>query len=290
MAVEASAAPEYDEHFIRRTNRHRKGVSFVASPNALLPTPIGGTQIDLAMSRLSDEEYEKLVLSPYLTAFKRKFDIPVICVSSYCRLSCGCDFDKELEGCLPGVAGVRQSKEYKKIRRKISEIDALRSRKEEELDAFQILKVKKRSELVDQIRHMLVNGIEVEQASTDLSETLFLVEQDNNTKDEEDHLVLYDLKADVKKPAPIVLPCRRRLKKPREKKVKLVAERAGVNSDRVQEIIPVHVENRRESVICSALFSCFQTFWAAIIYLGIAWVRFFIGHASPSCAADTKFL
>ena len=63
-------------------------------------------------------------------------------------------FEDEIADCLPGVPGARQSKEYKKIRRKITEIDDLMS-SNTVLDYCQRIKVERRSMYLDQIRSIL---------------------------------------------------------------------------------------------------------------------------------------
>ena len=97
---------------------------------------------------MSDEEIRKLIKSPYLSFARRKTFV----------LKEVSEFDKELEGYLPGVPGVRSTKEYKKIRRKITEIDDL-LKSGIELDHCQKLKVKRRNEYLDIIKHMLRNGV-----------------------------------------------------------------------------------------------------------------------------------
>jgi len=63
-------------------------------------------------------------------------------------------FDDEIADCLPGVPGARQSKEYKKLRRKISEIDDL-VRMNAELDYCQRAKVDRRPKYMEMIRALL---------------------------------------------------------------------------------------------------------------------------------------
>ena len=133
----------------------------------LLPLPI---------KKLSDAEYRQLVTSPYLSAFRKaqrrladqdtstdssespQSPPPVDLVAAEGAQEPGNkEFEKELEGCLPGVPGVRQSKDYKRIRRKISEIDAL-VKSGTLLDKAQQLKLSRRPEYVQQLRHMLLHG------------------------------------------------------------------------------------------------------------------------------------
>jgi hypothetical protein len=132
----------------------------------LLPTPQAmstgccSTEQSSSPQPLSDEDCERILSSPYLCAWKRRNsphqsdvqeELPSMPTTS--------SFDKELEGCLPGVPGIRQSKEYKKIRRKISEIDEL-TKSGASLDACQRAKIEKRPEYVSQLRHMLLHGLE----------------------------------------------------------------------------------------------------------------------------------
>ena len=130
--------------------------------------PSGGL-LPLPEPRLSDTEYKQLVTSPYLTAFRKTQQRslePDTSTESSDRPEPAAapddvaPFDKELEGCLPGVPGVRQSKDYKRIRRKITEIDAL-SKTRAELDKAQLAKISKRPEYVAQLRRWLLTGIAV---------------------------------------------------------------------------------------------------------------------------------
>jgi hypothetical protein len=125
---------------------------------ALLPTPM--TSGSSSPQPLSDEECERILQSPYLSALKKRSQSPPEeSVSAH-----GSSFDKELEGCLPGVPGVRQSKEYKRIRRKISEIDDLL--KSQTLDQCQRNKVARRPEYVVMLRRMLLEGIPEKQETS----------------------------------------------------------------------------------------------------------------------------
>jgi hypothetical protein len=64
-------------------------------------------------------------------------------------------FESEISAYLPGLPGVRQSKDYKKIRRKITEIDDLIEIGIEQLDYCQRKKVERRGEYVQMIIDML---------------------------------------------------------------------------------------------------------------------------------------
>ena len=133
----------------------------------LLPTPVVNCQSTPAQPP-SDEECDKILNSPYFTAIKKRISSPPhihrqseeepTVVTPTVAASA---FDKELEGCLPGLPGVRQSKEYKRIRRKISEIDDL-IKSGICLDSCQRAKVAKRQDYVSQLRHMLVHGVSFE--------------------------------------------------------------------------------------------------------------------------------
>ena len=128
----------------------------------LLPTPTASSQESTTPQPLSDEDCERILSSPYLVGIKNRAS-----PSSATSAKDVPSFDKELEGCLPGVPGVRQSKEYKRIRRKISEIDDLVA-SGAELDTCQRAKVSRRAEYVAQIRDMLLNGIPEEVISSEV--------------------------------------------------------------------------------------------------------------------------
>ena len=132
----------------------------------LLPTPVADQSAVVAPTPMSDEECERILSSPYLSAWKRRSSSSRETSSAKTCNEAAALFDKELEGCLPGLPGVRQSKEYKRIRRKISEIDDL-LKSGVCLDACQKSKVSKRPDYVYQLRHMLVNGIEEQKPSED---------------------------------------------------------------------------------------------------------------------------
>lgn len=119
---------------------------------ALLPTP--AIPSPSTPQPMSDEDCERILSSPYLVGLKNRAGASPKTPTP----SAPNTFDKELEGCLPGVPGVRQSKDYKRIRRKISEIDELVS-SGAVLDACQKSKVARRPEYVGQLRHMLLHGI-----------------------------------------------------------------------------------------------------------------------------------
>lgn len=132
----------------------------------LLPTPLTHSE-SMPSQTPYDEECDKILSSPYFSAIKKRLssphhdhrseEEPTIATPTVSTSA----FDKELEGCLPGLPGVRQSKEYKRIRRKISEIDDL-IRSGACLDSCQRAKVAKRPEYVSQLRHMLIHGVSFE--------------------------------------------------------------------------------------------------------------------------------
>jgi hypothetical protein len=133
----------------------------------LLPTPTMSTSCSSEQPSspqpMSDEDCERILSSPYLCAWKKRSspqsDEGSSAGTTEETKASSSSFDKELEGCLPGVPGVRQSKEYKRIRRKISEIDEL-VKSGVTLDSCQKTKVGKRPEYVAQLRHMLLNGLQ----------------------------------------------------------------------------------------------------------------------------------
>ena len=148
-----------------------------SNPEGLLPLPVPEEERESepCVRPLSVEECKRLISSPYLSAYKRRLFSAFSEVHTEAGDSCAelttssvpssarraqSEFDRiELAGCLPGVPGIRQSKDYKKIRRKITEIDELtRSRSLEDLDVCQRNKIRKRDDYVKQLRYMLLNG------------------------------------------------------------------------------------------------------------------------------------
>ena len=133
-----------------------------------LPRPLTLAQCQLFISspylqRRRVNEEEKIFASPPLTLSK---------------------FETEIADCLPGVPGVRQSAAYKKLRRKVSEIDQLVERGVG-LDFCQSEKVKRRPEVVADIRRLLRGeAVRVEQVhETQLVEEILLdpIQQAANT-------------------------------------------------------------------------------------------------------------
>ena len=161
----------------------------VLVPEALLPTPVPSPREcdkEDSVPLMSPELCMQIIKSPYLSAARRRQNmdggIEKLKVHAKSRiapespemapLSPADDlvseepllppqqptFDDEIADCLPGVAGARQSKEYKKLRRKISEIDDL-LRANIQLDYCQRAKVDRRAKYVDMIRAILKGGV-----------------------------------------------------------------------------------------------------------------------------------
>lgn len=224
--------------------------------DGLLPTP-------------SDDECARLVLSPYLSAFRRKHRL-----SSSSEQVFTCEFDKELVGCLPGLPGVRQSKEYKRVRRKISEIDELTRRSH--LDHCQRVKVGKRGDLVQELRHMLLHGIEQEESPAELCE---------ETQKPADTIL--ERKKDEKQSSDT--PLRRvedkrgnelkERRKTRKRGVKRGESRFFVEEKQV-EARPLNVlENSNDKFLFQFLLLLWERARSILSYWGAAWAEFFIGHS-----------
>ena len=224
--------------------------------DGLLPTP-------------SDDECAKLVLSPYLSAFRRKQRL-----SSFSEQVSTCEFDKELEGCLPGLPGVRQSKEYKKVRRKISEIDELLRRSH--LDHCQRLKVGKRGDLVHELRHMLLHGIEKEEPPAELcEETQKPADTILGKKEDEEQSSAATLRR-VEEERGNKLKEQR---KTRKRGVKRGESRVFVEDKRVEER-PLNVlEKSNDIFFFQILLLVCERARSILSYWGAAWAEFFIGHS-----------
>lgn len=167
----------------------------VAPPNgALLPTP-SPEMDDPVVSPMSREMCLEIIKSPYLSAARRRStpgktierlkehaksriaphspesrpDDAEPDQNSIPPLPCAqittTPFDEEIADCLPGVPGARQSKEYKKLRRKISEIDDL-VQSNTELDYCQKIKVQQRPKYVEMIR-LILKGEVASESSED---------------------------------------------------------------------------------------------------------------------------
>lgn len=115
--------------------------------SALLPLPCDFAEPVV----LTEAECLAIIQSPYLKRVRSPNSDRASTVASE-----GSSFDAEIADLLPGVAGARQSKAYKKLRRRITEIDILKSLPE--LDLGQKNKVLRRPELVEQIRQLLKSG------------------------------------------------------------------------------------------------------------------------------------
>lgn len=142
-------------------------------PGAILPTP----ETSPSIPPMSPEICMQIIKSPYLAVARRRKTLDNLKEHAKSRIapqspescppinySCPEDqllpppalsaFDDEIADCLPGVPGARQSKEYKKLRRKISEIDDLVA-SDTLLDYCQKIKVDRRPLYLDQIRSIL---------------------------------------------------------------------------------------------------------------------------------------
>ena len=197
-----SPKPSYHPLFSDPSAVYYPVMLVVAPPHgALLPTP--SLEIDdPVVPAMSSELCLEIIKSPYLSAARRRStpgktierlkehakariaphspenrqDDAELDQNSIPPLPCAqitTPFDEEIADCLPGVPGARQSKEYKKLRRKISEIDDL-VRSNTELDYCQKIKVQQRPKYVEMIRLILKGEVasessedeEVAQAST----------------------------------------------------------------------------------------------------------------------------
>ena len=161
-----------EQNYYHPLHSNTQYIAVPKSPRGLLPLPgsaiavknTGDDEDDdglgppIAMGRqLSPEECAQLISSPYLSCARRRL---AAAAPSPVLTSTASPFDTELAGCLPGVPGVRQSKEYKRIRRKITGIDELMD--SNSLDACQRAKIGRRAEYVAQLRHMLLHGVQVD--------------------------------------------------------------------------------------------------------------------------------
>lgn len=284
-----------------------------SNPEGLLPLPVpkGEHECESCVRPLSEEECRRLISSPYLSAYKRRLfsafseaqteagdSSPELTTSSVPSLTrtAESEFDRvELAGCLPGVAGIRQSKDYKKIRRKITEIDELtRSRPQEDLDVCQRIKISKRDDYVKQLRYMLLNGFP-EAALPDQSTE---VPEDSPVEQE------------VEEPTPVIPETRvqplviprtiiKKIKQESKKPVsrsKIAAEASPcsdyastVSSDPQTPEPPIHVVEGPRFVlsVISVLHWLLATvpqwleMWVLpmVRYLTVCWVAFFIGDA-----------
>ena len=268
--------------FSRRTSRN-----FVTH-RGLLPTPLMAWENDPSSSssftvRLSAKEYEKLIESPYLAFFKRKLEQSM-------TLATKDDFDKEeLADCLPGLPGVRQSKEYKKIRRKIKEIDHLRARPAESLDAFQLAKIKKREQLVQQIRFILHHG--VESMKSQEPDSIVEEQEDEISKEEPSIIEFSEVKKhtridEVLEKKVLEIVKRRRIGRKQKKRSRQVQE---IKKDQLFEPHSLNFEEtavavsqdtkRKHPQILESFFSEFMQLCVFIItWWGSIWAAFFIGH------------
>jgi hypothetical protein len=155
------------------------GYCFSGSPG-LLPLPgfseeffmLEETLLDTPPVRgLSPEECQNIIRSPYLSIARRKKSHPIPSASDTQQTSASSPsnsspkpipaFDKEIAEYLPGVPGVRQSKDYKRVRRKISEIDDLVA-SGVQLDGCQTRKVANRILYIEQIKRLL-QGLPLEE-------------------------------------------------------------------------------------------------------------------------------
>jgi hypothetical protein len=179
-----SPKPSYHPLFSDPSAVYYPVMLVVAPPNgALLPTPPPEID-DPVVPPMSREMCLEIIKSPYLSAARRRTtpgktierlkehaksriaphspenrpDDAEPEQNSIPPLPCAqittTPFDEEISDCLPGVPGARQSKEYKKLRRKISEIDDL-VQSNTELDYCQKIKVQQRPKYVEMIRLIL---------------------------------------------------------------------------------------------------------------------------------------
>jgi hypothetical protein len=283
----------------------------------LLPIPTIPTEDEFQSPperQLSDEEYRQLVRSPYLCAYKRKVGMMKNSVPSEAVTEAGdsspelltreaseadimtsqqvySEFDQfELKGCLPGVPGVRQSKDYKRIRRKISEIDELLKRPFEALDHCQRMKISKRSEYVEQVRHMLLHGVDEEKTREEenLSTKDFLrhtneqqsfSEEEKHTAEPQDESLI----SHENEQQPRLLALRPSLpKKPTQQKKK---SRNPQSSPPITAIPPPDIVEVKK---CNDSVSVFLYAWIMglindwLLPFVLCWVAFFIGEEHQS--------
>ena len=283
----------------------------------LLPIPTMVVDECPPERQLSDEEYRQLIRSPYLSAYKRKVGIlkSINSVPSEAVTEAGdsspelltressetdnqtmylSEFDQvELAGCLPGVAGVRQSKDYKRIRRKISEIDELLKRPFESLDHCQRVKISKRKEYVDQLRHMLLNGFPEEKDL--LQDTEDIRENFSHTTQNEEEI---EEVSQPKTPLPILGAVKHQVKKqqqPTRRKTTAIKQQpqSGV-PPQVEEVVRVSLENESSKEQDVSIFLWLYTLLIGLVNewllpFVLCWVSFFIGdehvYQQPRLAA-----
>ena len=169
----------------------------VLVPGALLPTPVPSLDetAELSVIPMSPELCMQIIKSPYLSSTRRRktVDGGIENLKKHAKsriapvspelapldtpnsipddqlLPNKSTFDDEIADCLPGMPGARQSKEYKKLRRKISEIDDLVG-SNVDLDYCQRIKVERRPKYLEMIRAIL-KGEVAESSEDEVPET-----------------------------------------------------------------------------------------------------------------------